>query len=316
MDWKPYYRSELVTPGVREVLIGYLEEGRDPLIEEGLKRGAIVSFPHTSVHYSGTLQARLVSSLYRWGISRIIGLGVLHGIGIPAFRRARDGDLSADERKGAFEEIKGGFVPEGDRFETPFGGYPTWIPEAWNGSIRIDRFGLLSSEFSLDTFVSILRLGADLFKRRPIPILPLFIGMTREPVSRDFSVASKLASFLRRIVGPDVAVVTTGDLVHYGTAYASPGEEVGEDGPLLEERFKGMVIRMLEAGLVRGDDEEAYRISTDGLKSDQREILPVIAAYLKRRGSYRILHFELSDYAGILSVDRPCRVGSALLIYG
>ena len=135
MDWKPYYRSELVTPGVRELLIGFLEEGRDPLIEEGLKRGAIVSFPHTSVHYSGPLQARLVSSLYRCGISRIIALGVLHGIGIPAFRRARDGDLSADERKGAFEEIKGGFVPEGDRFETPFEGYPTWIPEAWNGSI-------------------------------------------------------------------------------------------------------------------------------------------------------------------------------------
>jgi len=158
--------------------------------------------------------------------------------------------------------------------------------------------------------------GSEVFARDPIPIFPLFIGMTREPISGDFAVAGSLAAWLLRLAEPGVAVVTTGDLVHYGTAYPAAGETVGEDDPRLTERFRSKVERMLEAGLIEDNDGEAYRISTEILKSDQREILPVIAAHLKEEKGFDIVHFELSDYAGILDVEPPCRVASALAIYG
>lgn len=316
VDWKSYYRAEIGRPEGRAAILGFINRAGDPRIEEAIDRGAIVSFPHTALRYAGPLQALLVSALYRRRISRIISLGVLHGAGREAFRTARDERSPLEERRAAFAEVAGGFAPRGDRFDTPFGRYPTWIPTDRDGPFRIDLSGILSSEFSLDTFVSILAVGAEVFGREPIPIFPLFIGMTREPITGDFAVARRIAAWLRGLAGPGVAVVTTGDLVHYGTAYSAPGETVGGEGPRLTEGFRAEVERMLEAGLIGGKDEEAYRISTEILKSDQREILPVVAAYLEGRRGYDILHFALSDYAGILGVEPPCYVASALLTYG
>jgi len=315
VDWKSYYRAEIARPEGRDAIAGFLRNRGDPWIEGAIERGAVVSFPHTALRYAGALQARVVSALYRRGISRIVALGVLHGSGREAFRTARDEGRPPEERRAGFSEVKGGFIPPRGPFDTPFGGYPTWRP-ADGGPVRIDRSGILASEFSLDTFVSILKVGSEVFEKEPIPILPIFIGMTREPMNGDFAVASSLAAWLRRLVRPGIAVVTTGDLVHYGTAYAAPGETVKEDDPRLTDGFRAEVKRMLEAGLIEGDDEEAYRVSTEILKSDQREILPVVAAYLDGKRRYDIVHFELSDYAGILDVVPPCWVASALLIYG
>ena len=314
MDWKVYYRAEIARPEGRDAIVDFLETGGDPKVEGAIGRGAIVSFPHTALSYAGPLQARLVSAIYRPGIDRIVALGVLHGIGIEAFRTARDPSLPPNERKAAFKEVAGGFSLPADTYDTPFGGYPVWRP-ADDGPIRIDRSGILGSEFSLDTFASILKLGADLFGEEEIPIFPVYVGMTSDPIEGGFDLAFNLAKWLRGIVRPGTALVTTGDLVHYGTAYAGPGEPV-EDDPSLTGRFRSKVERMLDSGLIEGDLDGAYRMGTEVLKSDQREILPVIGAYLGGEGSYEIIEFDLSDYAGILDVDPPCRVASALIIYG
>jgi hypothetical protein len=74
--------------------------------------------------------------------------------------------------------------------------------------------------------------------------------------------------------------------------------------------------REVESVLVaalRGDLDLAYRLSTERLRSDQREILPVLAGVVGRRGACRLLHFSLSDYAPILDVPPPCCVASALV---
>jgi len=77
VDWKSYYRAEIVRPEGRDTIVGLLGSGSDPRIEGAIDRGAIVSFPHTALRYAGPLQARVVSALYRRGISRIIAAGTV-----------------------------------------------------------------------------------------------------------------------------------------------------------------------------------------------------------------------------------------------
>jgi len=314
MDWKVYYRAEIARSGGRDPIAGFIRSGSDPRVEGMIDRGGVVSFPHTALPYAGPLQGRLVSALYRRGIERIVALGVLHGSGIEAFKIARDERRPIGEREVGFAQVKGGIVPPEGPFDTPFGGYPVWRPADY-GPVRIDRSGILTAEFSLDTFASILKVGAEVFGKEEIPIFPVYVGMTRDPIEGGFDLAFDLAEWLRRVVRDGTALVTTGDLVHYGTAYAAPGEAIGDDDPSLAGRFRAEVERMLDAGLIEGDLDEAYRSGSEELKSDQREILPVIRAFTGGKG-YEILEFELSDYVRILSVDPPCYVASALLTYG
>jgi len=72
----------------------------------------------------------------------------------------------------------------------------------------------------------------------------------------------------------------------------------------------------LSRALGTGDLDEAYRQSRDLLRSDQREILPIIATLLGQGAPFEIASFALSDYAEILAVDPPCLVASALVAYG
>jgi len=281
VDWKSYYRAEIARPEGRDAIVDFLESGRDPKVEGAIGRGAIVSFPHTALSYAGPLQARLVSSIYRMGIGRIVALGVLHGSGNRAFRMARDPSLPLEERKAGFARVAGGFSPSADTFATSFGAYPVWRP-AGAGPVRTAEFsldtfvsilklgaglfgkdeipifpiyvGMTRAEFSLDTFVSILKLGAGLFGKDEIPIFPIYVGMTRDPIVGGFALAFDLAEWLWGIVRPGTALVTTGDLVHYGTAYAAPGEVV-EDDPNLTGRFRSKVERMLDSGLIEADGD-------------------------------------------------------------
>ena len=65
MNWKDYYARELAgEPGqafIREKLSRYSQG--DPQLAEIIANGGIVSFPHTSICYSGELIARLVGTL-------------------------------------------------------------------------------------------------------------------------------------------------------------------------------------------------------------------------------------------------------------
>ena len=70
------------------------------------------------------------------------------------------------------------------------------------GPVRRDSVGLLDSEFSLDTFTAVLRLGADVFGAKPIALERIFVGMTRRPVDGEYTVAADLADWVRsRVFG-------------------------------------------------------------------------------------------------------------------
>ena len=315
VDWKSYYRRELTLAESRGRLVEWLEAGADGRVDAALRRGAVVSFPHTAMAYAGPLQAAVVSSLYRGGVESVIALGVLHSGSLPIYQCALDERRSPEERARAFDVVCGAFGARASAIETPFGRHPTASNEP--ALFRTDQAVLPESEFSLDTFVSIMRLAADVFGKPPIPVELVFVGMTRHPVTGSFEEARSLADRLRRRVSSSTAIVATGDLVHYGTAYGlseSDAEDV--DSTDLERTLRSELETTLDLATNHRDLEGAYQRSRHVLMNDQRELLAVIVECLGERSGFEIIRLGFSDYTEILSVPPPCLVASALVVYG
>ncbi|RLE39996.1 hypothetical protein DRJ23_02835 [Candidatus Acetothermia bacterium] len=319
MNWKPYYRAELVRPEGRELIEGYFAEADDdPKLDAALADRAILSFPHTALPYAGPLQARVIAALHRAGVELIIALGVLHTSAIPApyaerLELLRDPAAPLEERRAAFSQLSGAFIPRGGSIPTPFGSL-TIAPVEFTEAVRPDS-GILKNEFSLDTFFSLLAFYCRTRALPPPRVLPVYVGVTRDPESGSFGVGEEIARELAGFIGPKTAVVTTGDLVHYGTGYGDEERisQLPQEKEGLEAYFRREVEEVLARGLGGRRLEEAFQMSQEVLKSDQRYILPVLAGLLGPGAGYEILHFELSDYAGILSVAPPCYVASALV---
>ena len=322
MDWKTHYRNEMLKPATKTYLERlFVASKEDENIDALVKRGAVLSFPHTAAHYIGPLQARVISALYRSRIKRVIALGVLHTSTLPAsydelYRTALNDERPSSKRQEAYAALQGGFVPDCRVITTVFGTIPCEeIDGALTKGVRIDRMGVLSSEFSLDSFFSLMSLYAKTHGMAPIPVSPLYVGMTRDPMSGSFDVADELADILRSMQAPNTAIVTTGDIVHYGTAYTPAERMLDLEQEQLEPFFRRECERIFSLAIAKQDLDGAFRDSNEILRSDQRYILPVIAKYLGQNAELRILSFSLSDYSGILNVERPCVVASALVAY-
>jgi len=313
--WKDHYRSELEAAGSRRRLVEWLERRADDRIVEAIERRAIVSVPHTKLEASGPLLAAWVAAVFSSPIDRILALGVLHSGGVPALRTALDETVDLGARRSAFDEVRGAFTPQTRAVETPFRAQPLASLEEVPGVLRADRSGLLREEFSLDTLLAVLRLGAEVFGREPIPVELVYVGMTRDPIEGGFGVARNVATWLRSRWDARTAVVATGDLVHHGAVYGT-GTGRSDDREELTTMLRAEVEATLRSALADGDLEAAWRRSTENLGNDQREILPVIVSAIAPRTSLRILHFELTDYASVFDVPRPCDVASALVVYG
>jgi hypothetical protein len=317
VDWKAYYQSEREGAAARDAVRGWLLRDPDPAVALAVERGGILSFPHTALSYAGPLQAGVVRALFDGRIRRVLALGVLHSSGLEAYRVALDEEAAPDRRAAAFRRIRGTFLPPGRSRETSYGTVPGWASGKEAELIRPDRAGLLGSEFSLDTFLALNAAAADALGRPAIPVLPVYIGMMRDPQTGSFAAAEAFAGWIRRHVDDETAVVATGDLVHYGTAYGRawlPGSP--ETPQSLRLALLPEVEETLRAGLVERDWEEAYRRSRSRIGNDQREILPVLSALLGTGATFSLLSFELSDYAAILDVAPPCVVASALVEFG
>ncbi len=314
MDWKSYYEAERQAAGAREAIAAWL--ALDERIAAAITRRDVLSFPHTALRYAGPLQARVARALFDDStVERVLALGVLHASGLDAYRMALDERATPAARGAGFEVVRGAFFSAGRALETAFGRVPQWDASARSDEVRSDQ-AMLRAEFSLDTFAGVLRVAADAVGRPPLPVLPIFIGMTRDPVSGAFAVAEAVADWMRSCVDSRTAVVATGDLVHYGTAY---GGAWIDGNPLSGETIAGVlrpeVERTLRAAFVARDWDGAYRQSREILGNDQREMLAVLSSYLGPGASAAILTFDLSDYSSILGVESPCFVASALAAY-
>ncbi len=322
IDWKSYYRKEMEAPQARRILAGlFVEASQDEEIDRLLTGGAILSFPHTALSYAAPLQARVVAGLCRAGVKQVLALGVFHASTLPpaceADRRLlSDGSAPARARRAAFTRLGGGFVPSEHSATTPFGEV-TLLPGRDLDGVRVDHEGILSHEFSLDSFLSLLAFYAGVKKRKPLPVLTLYVGPTRDPVTGGFDVADRLAESLSSWIEPGTAIVTTGDLVHYGTAYGPPERMAGRpEAPAALEAFFARETRTaLDLAFEAQDRAAAFECSTTVLQNDQRNILPVLTHLLGPGAGHRVLSFSLSDYAGILEVASPCVVASALVAF-
>jgi len=314
MDWKHYYENELLSPGSHDQVTRWLREADDPRVRAAIDRNAILSFPHTALAFAGPLQTAVVSGLYRSGVRDVIALGVLHSGFLPAYRTALDEKAPLADRDRAFGVVRGGFALPQETARTPFGDLPL-LPA--DGPVRVDRSGILDKEFSLDTFLATMALAAAAFDRPCLPVLPVFVGMTRDPVRRVFGPARELAEWLSCRIGPRTALVTTGDLVHFGATYGWTPHEIEAAGrqESVNRALREGVARMLSLAL-EGQTEAAYQANLRSLRNDQREILPVLAAYLRHNAGFELLAFEMSDYEPILEAESPCLVASALVAYG
>ncbi|MBE0635957.1 hypothetical protein IH601_08175 [Candidatus Bipolaricaulota bacterium] len=315
MEWKACYDTELRSPGAREKIAHWLQAARqDDASTEPFGRRTVLSFPHTALDYSGFLQARVASWLYQMEFRRVIALGVVHGSLIPQARIAADPQASSQDRDRAFLEVAGGFRALATRRDTPFGAVATEIAEMpADGVVRPEPQGMLQREFSLDTFCAIVRLAADVFEAEPLPIIPVYIGMTRHPITGSFDTAALLAQWLRTQWDDATAIVTTGDVVHYGEFYGSTNE--GADVGALTSRFRGRLDDLFVCAFIDRDYELAYQMSLRELKSDQRDILAVLMGLMGDAAVAEVVSFELSDYADILTAAPPCFVASALIAY-
>ena len=320
MDWKPYYRRELEEEATQTGLrLALREAERERTLDAQLERGAILSFPHTAARYAGPIQARVVAALYRRRPRLVVALGVLHLSGAPTYRAAVSPEEPAQRRAQAFAALAGAFVGAETDLGMPFGRVSLApLRREVPGVLRRDRGGVLKDEFSLDLFLALVRLQATLVGAEPLPVLPLFVGMTRDPQSGSFDHARELAAAIVDLAPSGAVLVTTGDLVHFGRTY-DPEDRIQampQEPADLASFFRRETEQALDLALAQGDLTGAFDRSERILHNDQRFVLPVLAEILAPRGTAQILEFELSDYSSILRVEPPAVVASALVAYG
>ena len=305
MDWKSWYRTEVESARGRALIASAIDRfpAGDPTLRHALKSGGAASFPHTTLVDSAEPLARVATSILAERFDRVVALGVLHGSTLPEPERslapaAARGDPSALERVG------GAFFSVEDA-ATPFGTVPAGpSPPEGRWFRRGDR--ILENEFSLDLFLSVLAAAASA-RRAPLPsVTRVFVGPGN---------AGAVAASIRPLLGPGVALVATGDLVHAGHGYAPDAEvaalPAGEAALLAH--FEAKASEMLRLGFSGPADSVAADEIARAIRSDQRHVMPVLSALLGPGACAALLLFRLTDYAAILGRPSPCVVGSSLV---
>jgi len=328
MDWKTFYRDEISSPEGRARIRRSFENlpVYDEEIDRVIRERGVLSFPHTSIFYSGDAIARVVAGLHRNRIDKVIALGVLHGNALPSpyresyrqYIRRMSGAVPAEGGEEAwkdFHRLQGAFIRPG-AIRTVFGELPCPFLDRIPEDLVHEDAEVLRNEFSLDLFMDLVAFHGHELGAAPIAVLPLFVGLTRDP-GGSYETATRLAACIAHRRDERTAVVATGDLVHYGHAYCASEEMRGLPGDVrsLTPHFLSQVQDTLTLGLSRKDYDAFHHASTRVLKSDQWNVFPVVAELLGAGAEFQILSFALSDYAHILGVAPPCVVASTLAAF-
>lgn len=300
IDWKRHYRDEIDSGWGRDAVSGALARhaGGDAALADVLRAGGIVSFPHTTLRDSADPLARLAASIVAERFDRVVALGVLHLRCLAEPDRALASELSSGGPRApeAFARFGGAFAEEGDV-----------------AGLAFDP-SLVAREFSLDLFRAVLGACAHARDVAPPPVTCIYVGATRDPAGA-FTAAKAVARAVRPLLVPGVACVATGDLVHFGNGYSTADfiAALPRDVPSLERHFEARVRAMFDAALTQGDLAAGYDASVRELRSDQRNVLPVLALLLGEGARADVLSFRLTDYGPVLGEPPPCLVATALV---
>ena len=317
MDWKRFYAAELADPRGRAAMTAALarHRGGDARLSAALRAGAIVSFPHVTIRDSADSIASVVEAILALRAKRVVALGVLHASVLPAefndeFATLRDDTARGHEtfarRRGAFVDTSAVVTASGRIDETIL---------ASADPLLHDEPAVLRHEFSLDLFLAFLAAGARAHDVAAPEVIRLYVSTVRDP-SGGFATARSLAGSIARLLDDDAVCVATGDVAHLGHGYGADDETARL--PAQESELKTLLAASLremhDAALGRHDFATAWNIGTR-LRSDQRQILPVIAELLGPGASCDALALRLSDYADINGQPRPCFVAAALNLF-
>jgi len=317
MDWKRFYATELADARGRDAVAAALASARggDLRLVAALRAGAIASFPHVTIRDSADLIATVVESLLATRARRVVALGVLHGSVLPApfnecFSSLRDDTAEGHE---AFARLHGAFV-DTSAVVTAFGPIDETRSPGLDPLLR-DQPAVLRHEFSLDLFLAFLAASASAHGVRPPDVIRVYVSVVRDPTG-GYATVRSLATSIGKLLGGDTVCVATGDVAHLGHGYGLDEEtaRLPSNESELTALLAASLCDMHEAALSRHDFATAWDIGTR-LRSDQRQILPVIAELLGPGACCEPLLLRLSDYAGINDRPRPCFVAAALNLF-
>jgi len=321
MDWRTHCRNNLQDKRTRSRIVSWIDQYAlgDRSITDVLSAGGFVSFPHTTLEYSGEMTTRVVTSLYASGVERVVALGVIHAGALSKHYQVPFAELLNPHADSGVRkthlEIFGGAFTRSDS-QTAFGSIQLIPPiKSWM-RIRMDD-SLLEGEFCLDYFLAILRLTADRLGREPLPVLPIYSGASFDPTTGSFTLATEVAAEIDELRDGKTAIVITGDLVHYGTTYSKEGEMNSNPTKLteLESHFLPLVEESLHLITKTNDYLAAFDLLNNVLHNDQRFLLPVVGELLGDDADFEIREFHLSDYAPIWQVSSPCVVASSVVTF-
>ena len=288
MDWKRFYAAELADPRSRAEVAAALARHRGGHGDFGaaLRSGAIMSFPHVTVRDSRDFIATVVEAILAGQAKRVVALGVLHEP-LPAPFDGGYASLRHDTPEGrqAFARLHGAFIDTVfSAVATAFGRIDEPISPSEDPLLHDDP-AVLRHEFSLDLFLAFLAAGAHARGVRPPAVVRVYVSTVRDPIG-GFDTVRPLAAAIRKLLGDDAVCVATGDLAHLGHGYGTDEEtaRLPSDATELTNAIEASLRDMHEAALGGHDFSTAWQIGTR-LRSDQRQILPVIAELLGRGAS-------------------------------
>ena len=317
MDWKRFYADELAAPHGRDAVSAALarHRGGDPRLRDALRAGAIVSFPHVTLRDSADPIARVVETLLATRARRVVALGVLHASVLPAPFDAWHASLreGAPDAEAAFERLRGAFV-DTSTVVTPLGTLAA-TPAPTDDPLLRDEPAALRHEFSLDLFLAVLAASAGVHDVTSPDVIRLHVSAVRDPAG-GFDTAAALARSIEALLDDDTVCVATGDVAHLGHGYGPDDETraLPTDEAALTATIARSLHAMHDAALDRHDFATAWDIGAR-VRSDQRQILPVIAELLGRGARCEPLALRLSDYSQINGQPRPCLVAAALNLF-
>lgn len=279
-----------VPPTARAWRAFYARE-RDELGEAGLSErldrapvvpvpaGGALIFPHTRLRHSGHLVGAVARAVVESGCDRVLALGVLHGAreaDADAVARARAGDPDA---RRALRRVHGAGLP-GD------GGH-------WD------------EEFSLDGFRALVGLAARRAGRRPPALIERFPFLVGDDPGSLPGVDE-----LRALVDAGAVVVATTDPVHYGVGYGLPDADLARDDARSVAFARSSVERALE--LLSAGDYTGFAAHAAAVRSDFRDVGPVLATLLGPPLAAVLHDLVLVGYADVFGVAEPTWVAGAL----
>ena len=283
--WKEYYgreRAALGEPGLCARL-EHAEGWVDPLLAVLAHGGALV-FPHTRLEVSGDLPAAAALAVVRSGREEVLALGVLHGAreeDAPLVQAARVGNDPA--ARAILRRVHGPGVP--------------------------DDAGRWAEEFSLDNFGALLEAAARR-DGRPAPRVVRRFPFLTGPTPADLPGMEELAA----LVAGGAALVATTDPIHHGVGYGMPPEETW---PLAAASTATLARAAVEEGFQRlaARDYAAFLDHAATLRSDFRDVGPVLAHLLPAATHFAIHELRLVDYAEAFAADPPTWVAAALAAF-